>query len=664
MRLKKQIPIVPTDMSCILILKLKRVEQRMKRAIRVFVAVTLLASIAVPLLHLRSAYADNLLTEPLDGSTLSGSWLSGGDPTSACLTASNTSSGGIPGCDPSDPIDTNGNGALRLTSNASSQAGFVINQTPVSTTNGLQISFNMYQYDGTGADGIAFFLINGADSPTQPGAFGGGLGYSSDNVGDAGLVGGYVGVGFDVFGNFSNPAYGTGGPGAHANSITVRGSQATGYQFVTTTPAAYSLADNSATTRSAAMRHVIISISTNNIMTVYVDYENGQGPIEEVSDINLNTINGADSLPASLKFGFSASTGGSNDIHEISDLNVDTLSPNVSTTATQNGTLTQGQMGQYTLAVSNDAGAEPTTGNITVSDTLPAGMAPTSASGIGWSCTISGQTISCTRPGSGADALAPGGSEPSITVGVGVGYNATASLSNTSYATTTNNNSLEDAGSTNTFTITPANTTIDSNAPNGGDSTGDGTLDSQQANVTDLVSDITGNYATLETSGVCDQNEDASLSSVASNTKQDGAYTYPLGMMDFDVICSAVGGSATITQYYFGNYDASQFVARKYDVATETYSTIPNATISSVTIGGQPALKISYSVTDGGPLDEDGVANGVIVDPAGPAIKDAVPLTGDTLTDTGIDIMLSSGLAVLLITGAAMILWGTRKRAS
>jgi len=399
-------------------------------------------------------------------------------------------------------------------------------------------------------------------------------------------------------------------------------------------------------------------------MTVYVNYENGQGPIEELSDINLNTINGADSLPTSLKFGFSASTGGSNDIHEISDLSVDTLSPNVSTTATQSGTLTQGQMGQYTLAVSNDAGAEPTTGDITVSDTLPAGIAPTSASGTGWSCSISGQTVSCTRPGSGANALAPGGSEPNITVGVGVGYNAAASLSNTSYATTADNNSLEDAGSANTFTVTPANTTIDSNAPNSGDSTGDGTPDSQQANVTDLVSGITGNYATLETSGSCDQNEDASLGSVATNAKQDGAYTYPLGMIDFDIICSVVGGSATITQYYFGNYDASQFVARKYDATTQTYSTIPNATITSVTIGGQPALKITYSVTDGGPLDEDGVANGIIVDPAGPAIKDASPLTGGTLTDTGFNIMLTASLAAVLIVGATIVRWSPRKHLS
>jgi hypothetical protein len=627
----------------------------MKRVIRGFVALVLLAAFVVPLVRLSNASADNLLTEPFTSNSLSGTWLSGGNPNSACLTASIATSGTILGCNTGSPLDSSGNGALRLTSNVASQAGFVINQTPISTTSGLQIAFNMYQYNGTGADGIAFFLIDGSANPTQPGAFGGSLGYSSNNTGGAGLVGGYVGVGFDVFGNFSNPAFGNGGPGAHANSITVRGSQSTGYQFVTTKPASYSMANNSATSRTAAMRHVTISISNNNIMTVYVDYGNGQGPIEELSNINLNTINGAGSLPANLKFGFSASTGGSNNIHEISNVSVDTLSPNVSATATQSGALTQGELGQYTLAVKNDAGAEPTTGSITVSDTLPNGIAPIAASGSGWSCSVTGQLVSCTRPGSGAAALAPGASEPSITVSVGVSNTAASTLSNTTYAATMANNGVNAAGSNNTFAVTASNVTVENEAPNNGDSNNDGTPDSQQAYVTDLVSSITGNYAVLDTSGSCNQNEAVSLSSVTTNAKQDSTYTYPLGMMNFDLICTSPGGSATITQYYFGTYDASQFVARKYNPATQTYSDIPGASISSVTIAGQSALRITYSVTDGGSLDEDGLANGVIVDPAGPARKGATQTTGGTLTDTGLDAIVVSSFATVLLVGAIFV---------
>jgi uncharacterized repeat protein (TIGR01451 family) len=620
----------------------------------------LLASTIVPVMSLRAAAADDLLDDGFTGNTLSGSWLSGGNPDSACLTASTSTSGNIPGCDSETAIDTNGNGALRLTSNAVSQAGFVINQTPVSTNKGLQISFDMYQYNGNGADGIAFFLIDGSQSPTQPGAFGGSLGYSSNSDPTPGIAGGYVGVGFDVFGNFANPASGSGGPGLRPNSITVRGSQTSNYQYVTTKSATALLANNAATSRASAKRHVIISISTNNIMTVYVDYENSQGPIKELSNINLNTINGAGSLPGSLKFGFSASTGGSDNIHEISGLNVVTLAPSVSAKAAQSGTYRQGETGQYTIAAKNDAGAEPTTGDITVTDTLPSGLKPTAASGTGWACTVSGQTVSCTRPGDGANALAPGDSEPDITVATAISNTAASSLSNTVNTATTDNNSLNDAGQSNTFTIAAgdhdgADTTTENAAPNSGDANDDGTADTQQANVTSFVSSITGNYATLATSGDCDQNDDPYIASTAENARADSSYNYPAGMMNFSITCDAPGDTATVSQYYFGDYDAAQFVARKYNPGTNSYTTIPGAVITNVTVGGQNALKITYDIADGGPLDADGSANGTIVDPAGPAIKDPDPAAAGTLSDTGVNVLLAASLAGALMLAAVRV---------
>jgi len=642
----------------------------MKRVVRISAALALLAVLVAPVIRLQTASADNLQADNFTGNTLNGSWLSGGNPNPACLTASISTSGDIHGCDSETAIDSAGNGALRLTSNANSQAGFVINQTPISTASGLQISFDMYQYDGTGADGIAFFLIDGADSPTQPGAFGGSLGYSSNNTGGAGLVGGYVGVGFDAFGNFSSSDFGTGGPGAHANSITVRGSEDSGYKFVATKPASGSLAINGTTDRADARCHVTISISTNNIMTVYVDYEDGRGPIKELSDINLNTINGAGSLPDNLKFGFSASTGGSNDIHEISGLSVDTLSPNVSVKATQSGTFTQGETGQFTLAAKNDAGAEATTGDITVTDTLPAGLTPTAASGDGWTCGINGQTITCTRPGDGANALNPGDSAPNITVTAAISNTAGASLSNMSHVATANNNAVNDAGSTNTFTVAAgdhdgAAIATEDAAPNGGDANDDGTADSQQANVTSFVNSITGNYAALATDGDCDQNDDPYMASVAANATADTHYAYPAGMMNFSIDCDNPGDSTTVTQYYFGDYsDPSQFIARKYNTATQTYADIPGATISAVTIGGEKALKITYDITDGGSLDADGVANGTIVDPAGPAIKNPVVLAGNSdsaLTDTGINLPVIMSASVLLLTGALAVRWRPAK---
>jgi hypothetical protein len=44
---------------------------------------------------------------------------------------------------------------------------------------------------------------------------------------------------------------------------------------------------------------------------------------------------------------------------------------------------------------------------------------------------------------------------------------------------------------------------------------------------------------------------------------------------------------------------------------------------SGNTIGGQAAVKISYDITDGGPLDQDGLTDGSFTDPSGPAILGA-----------------------------------------
>ena len=76
-----------------------------------------------------------------------------------------------------------------------------------------------------------------------------------------------------------------------------------------------------------------------------------------------------------------------------------------------------GQTGTYTLNVANSGPSAA--GAITVTDTLPAGLVPTAATGTGWaggatnSCGISGQTVTCTRPaGAGVGAL------PAITITV------------------------------------------------------------------------------------------------------------------------------------------------------------------------------------------------------------------------------------------------------
>ncbi len=95
--------------------------------------------------------------------------------------------------------------------------------------------------------------------------------------------------------------------------------------------------------------------------------------------------------------------------------------PNLILTKEHDGDFTQGQQGAaYRLRVAN-VGQAPTVGLVTVTDNLPAGLTPTSASGSGWACTMVSQSVTCTR----SDGLAPGASFPLIVLVVNVAANAT-----------------------------------------------------------------------------------------------------------------------------------------------------------------------------------------------------------------------------------------------
>ena len=91
------------------------------------------------------------------------------------------------------------------------------------------------------------------------------------------------------------------------------------------------------------------------------------------------------------------------------------------------GNFTRGAAASYTIPVSNVSPFGSTSGVVTINDTLPFGISPTGASGLGWSCSVSGQTVSCTR----SDVLAAGASYPSITLNALVSQSAPATLTNT-----------------------------------------------------------------------------------------------------------------------------------------------------------------------------------------------------------------------------------------
>ena len=92
--------------------------------------------------------------------------------------------------------------------------------------------------------------------------------------------------------------------------------------------------------------------------------------------------------------------------------------PRLTITKAHNGQFRPGQVGAtYIVTVGNNGGGA-TTDAVTVSETLPAGLAPLSMSGTGWNCS----STSCTR----RDVLNPYAAYPPITVAVNVAPNASS----------------------------------------------------------------------------------------------------------------------------------------------------------------------------------------------------------------------------------------------
>lgn len=137
------------------------------------------------------------------------------------------------------------------------------------------------------------------------------------------------------------------------------------------------------------------------------------------------------------------SGGGSPNANATDSTNVTANPAMLSIVKAHNGNFTQGQQGAaYTVIVSNGAGAGPTAGTVTVTETVPAGMTLVSMSGSGWTCSAN----NCSR----ADVLTAGSAYPPITVTVNISANAATPL--------VNNVSVTGGGSAST-TATAADTT-------------------------------------------------------------------------------------------------------------------------------------------------------------------------------------------------------------
>jgi hypothetical protein len=110
---------------------------------------------------------------------------------------------------------------------------------------------------------------------------------------------------------------------------------------------------------------------------------------------------------------------------------------------------------------------------------------------------------------------------------------------------------------------------------------------------------------------------------------QDPVYNYPVGLAGFRLAGCNVGGTAQIYTRFTGSFDINSVSIRKFNSRTNTFTTLTpensGLVLTSTTLDGNPALQVAYKVTDGGVFDEDGLVNGRITDPVGPATPQSIP---------------------------------------
>ena len=141
------------------------------------------------------------------------------------------------------------------------------------------------------------------------------------------------------------------------------------------------------------------------------------------------TVNVAGDAPALVTNTASVSGGGeTNTANDTANDHTNIVPPvdaDLTIAKTHSGNFTPGQIGaSYSIVVGN-AGGIPTSGAVSVADTLPAGLTATSIRGTGWGCTQPG------GPCSRSDALASSGTYPAITITVNVAGDAPALVTNT-----------------------------------------------------------------------------------------------------------------------------------------------------------------------------------------------------------------------------------------
>jgi len=300
---------------------------------------------------------------------------------------------------------TTSNGWLRLTPDEQEKSGYATVTQKFSSTLGIIIEFEYkawgdFSKGKPGAntkpgDGLSVFLYDGVlqlqDSDIGP--FGGALGYAARTTDNKkALNKGYVCVGFDEFGNFSNSnelnggrssslvpqAIGIRGPSGvkRDKSLYIEGTSTTlGGTSIQGTTIGYSISTTTRPLDDTFYRKVrIILLPTKNqrnnkdfTIEVQLQIKSGEEFYTVIKDVFVGEL-----PPPDLKIGFAASTGGAVANHEIRDVKITTpVNFAITKTASKIAANATSDIITYKLLVANvgNNGAKAT-----IADILPRGL--------------------------------------------------------------------------------------------------------------------------------------------------------------------------------------------------------------------------------------------------------------------------------------------------
>ncbi|EGR0595329.1 MSHA biogenesis protein MshQ [Vibrio cholerae] len=234
------------------------------------------------------------------------------------------------------PFTSSGNFTPRVVSNRLSLTEAIGNQATAVTyqrifpaaNNLVQVELDYYAWanlTGNGADGVSLIFSDATVTP-RTGGFGGSLGYAQrtdTNPNTPGFAGGWLGIGLDEWGNFANPTEGrVGGVGFRPQSITVRGSQASNYRYLTHQTVSPNIDTRNTNTPAPGDRY-LIEIDSRNASQVLLSIRrtrnNSTTTILNQYSIPLNQ-QGA--IPEEFFLSLAGSTGASVNNHEIDNFRV------------------------------------------------------------------------------------------------------------------------------------------------------------------------------------------------------------------------------------------------------------------------------------------------------------------------------------------------------